>query len=134
MTHINCPPVTRGPANIADHMKSLPTFSPKPCVARFATLLLASLVFLGATVQTASAGDALTSAVVTATGPARKGLMRSLFGDRRTADSTPVSAMDRVNRSILGLPLGILRSVGKGVSKMASRTVTDHLTHTPTTP
>ncbi|MEO6741150.1 MAG: hypothetical protein ABIP20_12930 [Chthoniobacteraceae bacterium] len=114
-------------------MKSLPTFSPKPCAVRFATLLLASLLLLGATVQTASAGDALTSAVVGATGPARKGLMRSLFGDRRTADSTPVSAMDRVNRSILGLPLGILRSVGKGVSKMALRTVTDHVSHAPTT-
>jgi hypothetical protein len=37
--------------------------------------------------------------------------------------------MDRVNRSILGLPLGILRGLGRGVTRLAGKAVTDHITH-----
>ena len=111
-------------------MKSLPTFSRKSNRTRIATLLLASLIFVGATDRNASAADALTTAA--AASPASKGLLRSLFGNRRSSEGAyvpPTTAMDRVNRSILGLPLGILRSLGKGVSRMASKTVTDHITH-----
>ena len=92
-------------------------------------LLLASLIMLGPTVRTASAADALTTA---AASPAGRGLLGSLFGKRHSSEGAyiaPTTASERISKSILGLPLGILRGLGKGVSRMASKTVTDHITH-----
>ncbi len=92
-------------------------------------LLLASLLMLGSAVPTASAADALTTAAAT---PVAKGLLGSLFGNRRSSEGAyvaPVTASERINRSILGLPLGILRGLGRGVSKLATKTVADHITH-----
>ena len=96
---------------------------------RIATPLLAALVWLGASVPTASAGDALTTSTTRAVS---KGLLGSLFRKKNSDESTPVTgatAMDRINRSILGLPFGILKSLGKGISRAATKTVTDHITH-----
>lgn len=92
-------------------------------------MLLVSLLWIGAPVQNASAADALTTTAANAVG---KNFLGSFFKRRRVVESTPVTgmtAMDRVNRSILALPFGILRGLGRGVSRMASKTVTDHITH-----
>lgn len=89
-------------------------------------MLLVSLLWLGAPVQNADAADALTTAATNAVG---KNFLGSIFKRRNAGETTQVTAMERVNRSILGLPLGILRGVAKGVSRMAAKTVTDHITH-----
>ena len=111
-------------------MNSLATFSRKKNPARIAALLFAALIALGASAPTASAADALTT---TATRAVRKNVLGSLFRKRtRVVDNDPatrLTAMDRVNRSILGLPLSILKLLGKGVTKAASKTVTDHIRH-----
>ncbi len=108
-------------------MHTLPSFSRTKIHARIAALLFVSLVSLGAS---SPAADALTNAAVKTVG---KGLLGGLFKKRsRVVDNTDVprlSAMDRVNRSILGLPLGILRGLGRGVTRAAGKTVTDHITH-----
>ena len=108
-------------------MHHLPSFSRTKIQARIATLLVASLISLTASVP---AADALTSVAAQAVS---KNVLGSLFKKKsRVVDSSPVtrvSAMERVNRSILGLPLGILRTLGKGAGRMASKTVTDHITH-----
>ena len=108
-------------------MHNLPNFSRSKIFTRITALILASLIAFSAS---APAADALTS---TAASAVSRGLLHSLFKKRsRVVDGTEpvrVSAMDRVNRSILGLPLGILRAVGKGVTRVASKTVTDHITH-----
>ena len=123
----NRAPGIRGVANHTGSMHTLPIFSRSKIHARIAALILLSVISLTAS---ASAADALTNAAVKTVG---KGVLGSLFKKRsRVVDSTEVtrvSAMDRVNRSILGLPLGILRAVGKGVTRAASKTVTDHITH-----
>ena len=117
----------RGIANHTGFMHTLPSFSRTKIQSRLAALLLVSLISLSAS---AHAADALTNAAVKTVG---KGVLGSLFKKRsRVVDSTEVtrvSAMDRVNRSILGLPLGILRALGKGVTRAASKTVTDHIRH-----
>ena len=109
-----------------DIMKSLHTFFGKRSQSRIATMLLVSLLWLGAPVQNADAADALTTAATNTVG---KNFLGSIFKRRNAGETTQVTAMERVNRSILGLPLGILRGVVKGVSRMASKTVTDHITH-----
>ena len=111
-------------------MKSHPTFFQKLSLSRVAPLFLAVLLGFGAPMQEAAAADALTSAASSAVG---KNFLGSLFQKKSAVVDTTATpaptAMDRVNRSILGLPFGILRSLGKGVSSMASKTVTDHITH-----
>lgn len=108
-------------------MHTLPSFSRTKIHARIAALLLVSLISLGAS---ARAADALTNAAVKTVG---RGVLGGLFKKRsRVVDNTDVprvSAMDRVNRSILGLPLGILRGLGRGVTRAVGKTVTDHITH-----
>ena len=108
-------------------MHTLPSFSRTKIHARIAALLLVSLISLGAS---AHAADALTNAAVKTVG---RGVLGGLFKKRsRVVDNTDVprvSAMDRVNRSILGLPLGILRGLGRGVTRAVGKTVTDHITH-----
>lgn len=111
-------------------MKSQPAFSQKPGPSRIAPLFLAVVLGFGAPAQEAAAADALTTATSSAVS---KNFLGSLFQKKRTVVDTSMTptptAMERVNRSILGLPLGILRGLGKGVSRMASKTVTDHITH-----
>jgi hypothetical protein len=108
-------------------MHNLPIFSRSKIHARIAALLIASLLV---SAVSAPAADALTSAAANTVG---KGVLGSLFKKRqRVVDGTQASganAMDRVNRSILGLPLNILRGLGRGVSRAATKTVTDHITH-----
>jgi hypothetical protein len=107
-------------------MKSLRPLFGNRSQSHIATMLLVSLLWLGAPVQNAGAADALTTA---ATNTVSKNFLGSLFKRRNSGEAVPMTAMERVNRSILGLPLGILRGLGKGVSRMASKTVTDHITH-----
>ena len=111
-------------------MNSLAIFSRKKNPARIAALLFAALIALGASAPTASAVDALTSTAARAVG---KNVLGSLFKKRsRVVDTDPAvraSAMERVNRSILGLPLNLLKLLGKGVTKAASKSVTDHIRH-----
>lgn len=110
-------------------MKFLPTLSPKNNRVRVAAIFLGCVISVGVPFQTASAGDALTTATTSTVG---KGILGSLFKSKSTTDSTtatPVSATDRINKSILALPFGIVRGVAKGVSKMAGKVVTDHITH-----
>ena len=110
-------------------MKFLPTLSPKNNRLRIAAIFLGCVISIGVPFQTASAGDALTTAT---TSNAGNGILGSLFKRKTSTESTsatPVSATDRINKSILGLPFGIVRGVAKGVSKMAGKVVTDHITH-----
>lgn len=110
-------------------MHLLPPLSQKAKRTRIAIVLAAAVLWTGAALHTASAADALTTAAAT---KVSKGILGSLFKRNRSGDSAPVtgaSAMARVNRSILGLPLGLLRAVGSGVVKAAGRSVTSHITH-----
>ncbi len=111
-------------------MNSLATFSRKKNPACIAALLLLPVLWLGASAPAASAADALTT---TATRAVSKNVLGSLFRKRtRVVDNDPatrLTPMDRVNRSILALPLGILKALGKKVTKVATKTVADHITH-----
>ena len=124
------PCVSRGATvflGFTNPMHISPSFPRTKIHAWIAALFLVSLISPGASVL---AGDALTGTTANAVG---NGLLGSLFKRKTTVvdgtSGTRVSGMDRVNRSILGLPLGILRGVGKGVSRMAGKAVTDHITH-----
>ncbi len=110
-------------------MHTLPSFSRTKIRARIAVMLIAPMISLTALVPMASA-DPLTSAAAQTVG---KGVLGSIFKKRTTViDGTTTagaSGMDRVNRSILALPLGILSGLGRGASKIAGKTLTDHITH-----
>ncbi len=111
-------------------MKSRPSFFLKRNLPRVMTALLAGVIGCGSLASEAVAADALTTATNSAVG---KNFLGSLFKKKSTVVDTSMTpaptGMDRLNRSILGLPIGILRGLGKGVSRMASKTVTDHITH-----
>lgn len=84
-----------------------------------------SFVSLDGALTSATAADALTAT----DGTQRKSMLGSLFKRRDRADRVPMTAMQQVERSILGLPLGIVRGVVKGVTRAAGRSVTDHIQH-----
>jgi len=76
--------------------------------------LLAALLWAGASLNTASAADALSTATGENWG---RGRVSSLF-HKDTADkyAAPHGGANRLNRSILALPLGIFRGIGSGLA------------------
>jgi hypothetical protein len=102
---------------------------------RIATLLLAAALWIGASLQTARASDSLTTSSTDST-TTRTSLLKSLLGFKSSSSSSSSStssssttSASQVNRSILGLPIGILKAVASGVSKAAGSAVTKHITH-----
>ena len=116
-------------------MHSLPSFSQTATTLRLATLLLAIVLCIATPLHTASASDALTTvaAALTSGGSSttstRTSLLKSLFSSKSSSSSssTSTSGSSQLSRGILGLPIGILKTVISGVSKAASSTVTQHI-------
>ena len=112
------------PASFSQSSKSL----------RLATLLLAAALWIGAPLHTATAGDALTTSTTDSSSTTtRTSLLKSLFGSKSSSSSssssTSTSSSSQLSRSILGLPIGLAKSVTSGVSKLATSAVTKHITH-----
>lgn len=72
-----------------------------------ATLLLIAILCIAAPLQSVTAADALTTS--------------------SSSSSSSSSSATQLERSILGLPYGILKSVFSGISKVASNVVTKHV-------
>ena len=107
------------------------SFSQPSKSLRLATLLLAAALWIGAPHHTATAGDALTTSTTDSSSTTtRTSLLKSLFGSKSSSSSsTSTSSSSQVSRSILGLPIGIAKSVTSGVSKLAGNMVTKHISH-----
>ena len=106
-----------------------PTSSPlRSKTFRLAPLLLAAALWIGTPLPAARAADALTtsSATDSTTTSTRTGLLKSLFGSKSSSTSS-TSSSSQLSRSILGLPIGILKTVTSGVSKAASNVVAKHI-------
>ena len=104
-------------------MHSLPSFSKTARLPGIAALLLAAALCVFAPFHTACAADAITT---TTHAVSKFGSFLSKHGNPDPA--TVSSASDRLNRSILALPFGILRTVATGISNAARRVVTSHVT------
>ncbi len=87
-------------------MQTLPSLPQTATSFRIATALITALICIGAPLQTATAADALTTS---------------------STSTTSSSGTTQLERSILGLPIGILKSLYTGVTKAASNTVTKHI-------
>ena len=117
-------------------MPSPASFSPRSKTLRIATLLLAAVLWIGMPLPTALAADALTTSSSTdsTTTSTRTSLLKSLFSSKSSSSSTSTSSTgtsssSQLSRGILGLPIGILKTVASGVSKAATSVVTKHITH-----
>ncbi len=114
-----------GSAHPTGFMHTPPNFFRSKIRVRIAALFTVSLMALSAA---APAADALTNAATKTVG---RSVLGGLFKKRSRVVDNPdaprVTAMERVNRSILGLPLGFLRMFGKGASRMVNKTVSDHI-------
>ena len=114
-------------------MHSLPSFSQTARPLRIASLLLAAVLCIVTPLHTASASDALTTvaSALTSRGTTstRTSLLKSLFGSKSSSSSssTSTSSSSQLSRSILGLPIGILKTALSAISKSASSTVTEHI-------
>jgi hypothetical protein len=86
-------------------LQSLPQTAQSP---RIAMVILAAIVCIAAPLHTVNAGDALTTS--------------------SSSSSSSTSGSTQLERSILGLPIGIIKSVASGISKAASTLVTKHVT------
>ena len=108
-------------------MHSPASFSPRSKTLRLAPLLLAAALWIGAPLPAAMSADALTtSSSDPTTTSSRTGLLKSLFGSKSSSTSS-TSSSSQLSRSILGLPIGILKTVTSGVSKAASNVVAKHI-------
>ncbi|MEO6789242.1 MAG: hypothetical protein ABI318_24215 [Chthoniobacteraceae bacterium] len=111
-------------------MNSLPSFPKTPRPLRFATLLLTVLVCIGAPLRTATASDALTTSTTdSSTTTTGKSILSRIFGSKSSSSSTTSSSLsDRVNKGLLALPFGLLKTAGSAAQKAASKMVTSHIT------
>jgi hypothetical protein len=95
-------------------MESLPSFSHTAKRTRAATPLLAALLWAGASLHTAGAADALSTSTGANFGRGRLGGL--IHKDTADKYAAPHGGSNRLNRSILALPLGIFRGIGSGFS------------------
>ncbi len=105
-------------------MRSLPSPS-KFRPLRVTALLLAASLWLAPAMRTFAA-DAITTSSTTTT---RTSLLSSLLGlsSSSSSSSTSNSLSDRLNRSILGLPIGLAKTLGTTAVKAAKDAVSKHV-------
>jgi hypothetical protein len=90
-------------------MHSLPSSSQTARLPRFAAFILAAALMLAMPLHSASAADALTTTTSSSTG----------------TSSTKTSNWQN---GLLGLPIGIIKSVFTGASKVVGKAVNKHIT------
>lgn len=103
-------------------MRTLPSIPQTAKSIRIAALL-ATVLCMAAT---GIAGDALTTTTDSTT-TTHKSLLSSLFSSKSSSSDTGSTTKTNLTNGILGLPIGIIKSIFSGASKVVNKTVSKHI-------